>query len=300
MNQSHAISGYTKIAGFVANPAKHSLSPLMHNAAFELLDIDARYFAFELAPDGLARCIQSVRDFDMLGINLSMPFKSEVIQYMDEVSDTVKLIGAMNTVVNHNGYLIGHNTDGKGFMRSLADIEVEVVDQTFTMLGCGGAAIAIAAQAALDGVKRLYVINRPGKSYEAFAERAAIISNQTGCEIQMGLDSDSSFLATAIRASNLIINAGSIGMKPFDQVSPLADPSLLRPEMAVVDIIYNPFETVLMKQAQAVGCKTANGLGMLLYQGAYAFELWTGQEMPTEQIKPLVIAKEKEKMGVVR
>ncbi len=296
MDQAREINGKTRLAGFFANPAKHSISPLMHNTAFSLLGINARYLAFELPSDGLKRAIQTVRDFDMLGVNISMPFKIEAMSYMDELSDSARLSGSMNTVVNREGKLIGYNTDGSGFFKDLSVRDISVVGQTMTVLGCGGAASAIVAQAALDGAKKIYVFNRKGASFDSFRQRLALIHQTTNCQIELVPIDDLQMLAHAIDASRLLANATSLGMKPHENQLPLPEESLqrLQASTAVVDIIYNPFETKLLTLAKEKGCQTANGLGMLLYQGADAFELWTGQKMPTEEIYPLVL-KEKTK-----
>lgn len=291
MDQKTSITGKTRLAGFFANPAKHSISPLMHNTAFALLGIDARYLAFELPENGLERAIQTIRDFEMLGVNISMPFKIEAMSYMDELSDSAKLSGSMNTVVNKNGKLIGFNTDGTGFLKSLQKSNLSITDQTMTIIGCGGAASAIVAQAALEGARKIYVFNRKGASFDSFRQRMVSIHQHTTCQIVLATMEDQQLVNEAIYESRLLVNATSLGMKPHELQMPLSEDNLLHlsAETMVVDIIYNPLETKFLKLAKARGCQTANGLGMLLYQGAEAFELWTSQKMPIEKIYQLIL-----------
>ena len=282
------ITGHTRLAALFAKPAKHSISPAMHNLSFEEQGIDAVYLAFDVEPDDLAASIQSIRQLDLLGVNLSMPHKMAAVALMDECSPAAELIGAINTIVNQEGRLIGHNTDGIGFMRALEDIQVSIIGDTMTVIGAGGAATAIISQAALDGVKTIHVFNRKDEFYPIIQEKLTQIAQKTACELTLTDLEDQMALKTAIDQSSLLVNATGVGMKPNDTVSPLKDKTLLRESLAVYDVIYNPRETQLLKDAKAVGAKTANGLSMLLYQGAAAFELWTGKAMPVEKVKALI------------
>lgn len=282
------ITGHTRLAGLFANPAKHSISPMMHNLAFQANEIDALYLAFEVEKQDLAASIKAIPALDMLGANLSMPYKMAAIPFMDELSPAAALIGAINTIVNENGKLIGHNTDGIGFMDALASINVDIVGKTMTVLGAGGAATAIISQAALDGVKQIQVFNRKDEFYEKIQTKLSQIAEKTGCQIDLIDLADDDALAAAIAASDLLTNATGVGMKPNVNDCALKDFRLLRSDLAVYDVIYNPRQTRLLQEAQKVGAKTANGLSMLLYQGAAAFKLWTGKEMPVELVKPLI------------
>ncbi|MHC5267792.1 shikimate dehydrogenase [Enterococcus sp. LJL98] len=282
MQQPLAISGETRLAAFFAHPARHSISPKMHNLAFQYCQIDARYLAFDVLPEDLATSIQAIRSLNLLGVNLSMPHKQTVLQHLDQLSEAAQLIGAVNTIVNDRGVLIGHNTDGLGFMRSLKDISVDVIGREMTVLGAGGASTAIVCQAALDGVKQIYVISRRGKNYENMQEKIKIIQQQTACQVTLIESTQKDAIRHACQHSQLLINGTNVGMGALENQLPLIDASLLRSELAVCDIIYHPTETLLLKQAKATGAKTANGLGMLFYQGAAAFELWTKQEMPKQ------------------
>lgn len=282
------ITGFTRLAGFYAKPAKHSISPKMHNTAFQELGIDAVYLAFEVDEKNLATSIQAIRSLNMLGVNLSMPHKTAAVAFMDELSPTAELTGAINTVVNLDGRLIGHTTDGTGFMASLQELSINPIGQEITILGGGGAAVAIIAQAALDGVKTINVGLRNLSSKEMLRNKLGQIAQQTKCEINVFDMEKQEALSQVLKQSVLLINATNMGMHPQVKESPIKDPNLLRADLAVYDIIYNPRETLLLKQAKAVGAKTCNGLPMLVHQGAEAFKLWTGQTMPVEKIKKIV------------
>lgn len=280
------ITGSTRLAALYATPARHSVSPLMHNTAFQALGIDAVYLAFEVGTKELPQAIQMIREFDMLGVNLSMPNKTAALALVDEVSPAGKLIGGINTIVNQQGHLVGHNTDGIGFMRSLQEADIQV-PRKMTILGGGAAATAIMVQAALDGVAEIAVFNRRSTSYSRIEAKLQEIAKETGKVLTLYDSADAVALENALKDSQLLVNGTNIGMAELANECPL-DPKLLHPALAVADIIYEPRETVLLKEAKKIGAKTTNGLGMLLYQGAAAFSLWTGQAMPVEKIKPLM------------
>lgn len=282
------ISGHTKLTGLFASPAAHSISPLIYNAAFAKLALDCVYLAFDVAKPELPQALQSMRTLDMPWANLSMPNKQIACAYMDELSPAAELIGAVNTIVQKSGKLIGHNTDGIGFMSSIADLKVQIIGKKMTILGGGGAATAIIVQAALDGVAEIAVYNRKDEFYPVIAENLARITQQVACNIQLHDLSDEAALARDLAESTLLANATKVGMQPFAEQCPLNNLSLLRPELMVADIIYNPRETKLLQAAKAAGCQTMNGLHMLLFQGVAAFKLGTGLDMPVAEIKPLV------------
>jgi shikimate dehydrogenase len=282
------ITGHTRLAALFATPIRHSVSPMIQNTAFQELGIDTVYLAFEVGTEGLKEAIGSIRRLDMVGANLSMPNKILAVDYMDELSEAAQLIGAVNTITNDHGKLTGHNTDGTGFMRSLKDLEVSIIGKKMTVIGAGGAATAIIVQAALDGVKEIAVYNRKDEFYENIKEKLAYISENTACIITLHDLANETELALDVSESALLLNATGVGMKPMEQQTPIQDFSIIRPDLAVYDVIYTPRETEFLKQAGLRGAKTANGLGMLLYQGAAAFELWTGQEMPIAVVKPIM------------
>ena len=280
------IDGYTRLAAVVANPIKHSISPFIHNSAFEATNTNGVYLAWEVDATELAETVANIRRYQMYGINLSMPYKEQVIPYLDRLSEEACLIGAVNTVVNREGTLIGYNTDGKGFFKSLPSFKIS--KKRLVLLGAGGAAKAILAQAILDGVSQISVFVR-SSSMEKTRHYLEKIQNATGFRVDLFALEDIQELQDSITQADLLVNATSVGM---DGSSPPIPTSIVLPEkLMVADVIYQPFETPFLKWAKEQGNQSINGLGMLLYQAAEAFELWTGKEMPTDQIWELLKQK---------
>ena len=273
------IDGYTRLVAVVANPIKHSISPFIHNSAFEATNTNGVYLAWEVDATELAETVANIRRYQMYGINLSMPYKEQVIPYLDQLSEEACLIGAVNTVVNREGTLIGYNTDGKGFFKSLPSFKIS--RKRLVLLGAGGAAKAILAQAILDGVSQISVFVR-SSSMEKTRPYLEKIQNATGFRVDLFALEDVQNLQDSITKADLLVNATSVGMDGSSQPIPT---SIVLPEkLLVADVIYQPFETPFLKWARNQGNQSINGLGMLLYQAAEAFELWTGKEMPTDQI----------------
>ena len=280
------IDGYTRLAAVVANPIKHSISPFIHNSAFEATNTNGVYLAWEVDAAELAETVANIRRYQMYGINLSMPYKEQVIPYLDQLSEEACLIGAVNTVVNREGTLIGYNTDGKGFFKSLPSFKIS--RKRLVLLGAGGAAKAILAQAILDGVSQISVFVR-SSSMEKTRPYLEKIQNATGFRVDLFALEDVQDLQDSITQADLLVNATSVGMDGSSQPIPT---SIVLPEkLMVADVIYQPFETPFLKWAKEQGNQSINGLGMLLYQAAEAFELWTGKEMPTDQIWELLKQK---------
>ena len=273
------LDGYTRLAAVVANPIKHSISPFIHNSAFEATATNGVYVAWEIEASDLAETVANIRRYQMFGINLSMPYKEQVIPYLDELSDEASLIGAVNTIVNENGTLIGYNTDGKGFFKSLPSFAIQ--GKKMTILGAGGAATAIIAQAALDQAEEIFVFTRQ-TSYDKTVSKMAVISRQTKSRIHVLNLEDLAILQDKINQSDLLVNGTSVGMD--GKTLPLAESVQLPSQILVADVIYKPFETPFLKWARSQKVEAVNGLGMLLYQAAEAFELWTGQPMPCQEI----------------
>ena len=280
------IDGYTRLAAVVANPIKHSISPFIHNSAFEATNTNGVYLAWEVDATELAETVANIRRYQMYGINLSMPYKEQVIPYLDQLSEEACLIGAVNTVVNREGTLIGYNTDGKGFFKSLPSFKIS--RKRVVLLGAGGAAKAILAQAILDGVSQISVFVR-SSSMEKTRPYLEKIQNATGFRVDLFALEDIQELQDSITQADLLVNATSVGMDGSSQPIPT---SIVLPEkLMVADVIYQPFETPFLKWARNQGNQSINGLGMLFYQAAEAFELWTGKEMPTDQIWELLKQK---------
>lgn len=280
------ITGHTALTALLGSPVSHSISPLMHNEAFRLLGLDYVYLCFDVTEETLPAAVAGLRACDIRGFNLTMPCKNRIVELLDELSPAAELIGAVNTVVNDNGRLIGHNTDGVGYMQAVGDAGHSILGKTITVMGAGGAATAICAQAALDGVKKINIFARSSSRFyprmQSLTER---INRLGGCRAVLYDNDDRQALGQSIEESALLLNATSVGMAPNTDATILPDPSFLRPELVVSDVIYNPRETRFLREARQAGCATFNGMYMLLYQGAEAFRLWTGQDMPVDKIK---------------
>lgn len=279
------ISGHTKLACLLGSPVAHSISPAMHNEAFDQLGIDCRYLAFDVGTDKLAQAVEGLRAMDVLGFNLTMPDKNLMCELCDELSKAARIGGAVNTVKNDNGKFIGYTTDGIGFMDACKDAGFDIVGKKMTLLGAGGAASAVLIQAALDGVSEISVFS----IHDAFWDRAVRIvhtlNEETSCKVSLYDFEDPAVLKREIHGSAILVNGTSVGMAPNTDACIIPDASFFHKDLMVFDVIYNPEETKLLQMAKNAGCSTANGLYMLLYQGAAAFKIWTGQDMPVELVK---------------
>ena len=281
-----AITGTTKLTGLLGEPVNHSISPLIHNFSFQHLNLDYVYLCFQINEKTLEDAVKGLRILDVKGFNLTMPNKNKILSYLDSLSPAARLIGAVNTVENKNGNFIGHNTDGIGFMQSVKEQNIDMKNQTMTLLGIGGAATAICAQAALDGVNTIHIFSRPNSSHlPRIKTLQENLEKETTCKIFIHNLFDKQDLTSSVKDSSLLVNATSVGMAPHTEDCIIEYNSIFHKHLAVADIIYNPWETTLLKKAKAEGCKAFNGYSMLLYQGAEAFRIWTGKEMPIELVK---------------
>jgi shikimate dehydrogenase len=247
----------------------------MHNAALRALSLNYVYAAFRVAPAALPQALAGMRALGMVGLNVTVPHKQAVMAHLDEISAEAQSIGAVNTITNRDGQLVGYNTDAFGIVQSLkADGGLDPLPPKVALLGAGGAARAVLyALLARDEVEEVLLLNRT-------VEKAAALAGDldSAGKVRVGSLTETEPIGDA----GLLINATALGMHPRDDVSPLADPSCLHERMLVADIVYNPLETVLMRQAAAAGASAINGLGMLAWQGARSFEIWTGVEPPVE------------------
>lgn len=286
------ISGHTKLLALIGSPVEHSGSPAMYNYSFDKLGLDYTYVAFDVKEDGVKQALDAMRLFDMRGMNVTMPDKVEAARHMDELSPAAKIIGAVNTIVNENGKLIGHMTDGEGFVNNLKDYGVSIVGKKMVIAGGGGAATAIQVQCALDGAKEITIFNKKDGFFERTLATAEKIRNAVpDCIVNVYDIDDTDRFNEEVRKSDIFVNATVVGMKPMEDQSLIKDLSVLHPGLVVADIVYNPEETKLMKDAQAAGCKVVGGKGMLIWQGASAFQLYTGQKMPVEEVKEVLYGK---------
>lgn len=282
---SEYITGHTVLTALLGSPVAHSISPMMHNEAFHQLGLDYAYLAFDVDLAHLKDAVDGLKILNCRGFNCTMPHKTLVCEYVDHLSQAASLIGAVNTVVNDNGILTGHNTDGIGYMQSVIAAGFDIIGEEMTLLGTGGAATAIAVQAALDGIKKLHIFNRRGASFDRAKKLVDSLNRQTNCQVTLYDLEDKSSLSASLKDSRILTNATSVGMAPNTDQSIITNKSFFHENLIVSDIIYNPEETLLLHLAKESGCATFNGLYMLLYQGAEAFRIWTGKDMPVDLIK---------------
>lgn len=279
------ITGHTRLTGLLGSPVSHSISPMMHNESFRHLDLDYVYLAFDVGTDTLETAVDGLRALNVRGFNLTMPDKNLMATLCDKLSPAAQISGAVNTVVNDNGILTGYTTDGIGYMRAVQDAGHNIIGKKMTLLGAGGAATAVLVQAALDGVSEISVFSIRDAFFGRAEKTVAELNERTSCKVKLYDFSDEAILRREIRESAILTNGTSVGMAPNTDRSIITDPSMFHKDLIVSDVIYNPKETKFLKLAKEAGCQTFNGLYMLLYQGAEAFKLWTGEEMPVSLIK---------------
>ena len=279
------IDGHTRLLGLIGTPVGHSKSPAMYNYCFEKFGLNCAYLAFDVDMDHVADAVAALRTFNVMGCNVTMPLKNAVIPYLDVVSEASKAIGSVNTIVNKDGKLYGYVTDGMGYTGELRRGGVEIAGKKITLLGAGGAASAIAIEAALEGAAEIRVFNK----HDSFWERALSNLDTIGkaapaCKITLNDLDDADALRASIDSSDILTNATRVGMAPMDDASLITDTTMFRPGLIVTDVVYNPEETKLLREAKAAGCTTFDGLGMLVGQGAASFKLYTGLEMPIDEV----------------
>ena len=288
---SNHITGHTGLLCLLGSPVAHSVSPEMHNEACSQLGLDYTYLAFDVPEEKMPQAVEGLRTMGARGWNITMPGKNIMCKLADKVSPASEISGACNTIVNDDGVLTAYTTDGVGFMRAVAENGVDIIGKKMTLLGAGGAATAILVQAALDGVAEINVFNVKDAFYPRAEEIVKKLNERTGCKVTLHDYSDSEILRQSIADSAILVNGTSVGMAPKTDNTIITDTTMFHKDLFVFDVIYNPQETRLLREARAAGCKTSNGMYMLLYQGAASFELWTGQQMPVEIIKEKYFTK---------
>jgi shikimate dehydrogenase len=271
------ISGKTKVLGLIGYPVEHSLSPHMHNAAFNHLGLDCCYVAFPVRPELLRDAVMAIRVFNLSGVNVTIPHKEKVIPFLDEIDKEASFIGAVNTIVNHNGKLIGYNTDGRGFMKALSEAYISIKNKNVLIIGAGGASRAISYYLSekASGLFLHDIDKKKGRRLVRDLNR--IRGNVSFFNYQLS--------AISLNEIDIVINATPLGWKKDDPLS--FDVDLLRKKHVVCDLVYK--KTKLLDKASRKGCKTLNGLGMLLWQGILAFELWTGIKPPVNVMRKALI-----------
>ncbi|WP_127579754.1 shikimate dehydrogenase [Paenibacillus koleovorans] len=276
------LDSQTVLHGLFGDPVKHSKSPLMHNRAFRELGLNAAYAAFHVDPGRLKAAVEGIRAMGFRGVNVTIPHKVEVMDYLDEIDEHALAIGAVNTIVNEDGRLIGYNTDGIGYVRSLREeAGLSVQGKRVLMLGAGGAARGVAYALAREGAETMWIANRTADKAVQLADSLGSLTDTRA----IGYDD-----LAAIRGDvDLIVHNTSVGMHPnVDEV--LIDTSWFHEGLTVSDLVYNPLETRLLREAKARGAHAHDGLGMFIYQGVYAFEYWTGRQAPVAVMREVVEA----------
>lgn len=272
------ISGKTKLYGIFGCPVEHTFSPGMHNAAFKKLGMDACYVPFAVKPEKLEEAVRAILPLGLCGLNITVPHKERVIAYLDELSEEARLINAVNTIEVKNGKLVGHNTDGRGFLRSLKeDAGFKPKGKKYFIIGSGGAARAVGFSLALAGANKIIFYDLDASKADALAadirEKAGVESKSVSEDVVGGYASE----------ADCLINATPLGLKKTDFL-PMRKEYILKKHL-VCDLVYNPPVTALLKVAKKQGAKAFSGLGMLLYQGVIAFEVWTGRKAPASIMK---------------
>jgi shikimate dehydrogenase len=279
----HRLTGGTRLAAVIGEPVRHSLSPVIHNAAFRALELDWAFVAFEVSPDGLADALRGARALGFEGLSVTMPHKAGVAELVDRLTSEADALGAVNCVLHTGNVLIGDNTDGDGFMDALQNDEgIDVAGRRCVVLGAGGAARAVVRALGKAGAAEVVVVNRTGGR----AETAAALAGGVG---RAGIPEDAT-------GADLVVNATPIGMgdivtsdgRPVDL--PI-DPELIGAGQVVVDLIYEPTVTPLLEASRSRGAVTVNGLGMLIHQAAHAFRRWTGEDPPLEVMSAAALAE---------
>lgn len=264
------ITGKTKVVGVIGHPIEHSMSPPMHNNAYKQLGMDYVYVAFHVLPENIGDLIKSCKTLNIIGLNVTIPHKTSIIKYLDEIDDTAEKIGAVNTIQFKNGVAKGYNTDGIGAIKSIQE-HIGLKDKKVLIIGAGGASKAISFTLINENIKSLVIANRTKEN------ALNLIENITGQsdfkEIHYSTIEDAGKI---IKDVDIIINTTPIGMYPKHEVEPPIKTDNITDKHVVLDIIYNPLETTLLKQAKLNGAKTINGTSMLINQGLVSFEIFTG------------------------
>ena len=272
------VSGKTRVCAVIGDPVKHSLSPCIHNAAFQHLKLDYVYVAFEVARGDLEKAVQGIKSLGIYGVNVTMPHKIAIMKHLDELDETAETVGAVNTILNKKGKLIGYNTDGEGALRALEAENQNPAGKKVVILGAGGASRSVSHSLA-PLVRELMILNQ-AVDFEKAEKLAKELTTRFGSKIMYGKLSEDN-LKRELENADLFVNATPVGMHPNENETPV-DRGLLRRDLAIFDLVYHPCETRLLKEAKAVGAPTIEGLSMLVRQGAASFEIWTGKKPPVD------------------
>jgi shikimate dehydrogenase len=272
-------SGKAKVCGIIGDPIEHTMSPVMHNAAFKNMGVDYVYLPFRVKKEELGKAIEGMRALNIRGLNVTIPHKVAVIPFLDELDPLAAKIGAVNTIVNDDGILTGYNTDATGFLQALLERGIEPKEKSVVILGAGGTSRALSFILA-ERDSKLVILNRTWTKAKICADRISEIFQREATALKL----DKENLAAALSKADILVNATSVGMSPDIDETPVTS-DLLRPNLVVYDIVYNPIKTRLQREAEVAGATVISGLDMLVWQGALAFEKWTGLEAPVDLMK---------------
>jgi len=271
---------HAKLICLIGDPVEHSISPIIHNEVFRALNLNYVYLAFRVLPEDLMDAVRGLRALGVVGFNVTIPHKVSVMKYLDELSPDAEVVGSVNTVVNRSGRLVGYNTDYLGVVNTFKNLGIKLEGTSATVLGAGGASRAVVYALILGGVERVFIVNRTLEKAVSLASEFSIKFPNTSL-IPMGLTQEN--LREAIQKSHIVINTTSVGMYPRTEES-LVPSDLLRSDLVVMDVVYNPLETKLLRDAKAVGAKAVDGVNMLVYQAVASFKLWTGIDPPVDMM----------------
>ncbi len=278
------VTGKTKLLGLIGNPVEHSISPQLHNSLSSLLGHDLVYVPLKVEKQNIGAVVNALKRLEFVGFNVTVPYKREIMKYIDENTKEAILMGAVNTVKNIDGRLFGYNTDAEGFARSFKEESgVGFAGKKVVIIGAGGVARSIAVKLAKKGVEKISLVNRtPLKAVEL----ADVVNENIREVVQVYNFNDKTFMM-AFEESDIIINTTSVGMFPDVNNTPVKVKNRFHKNQIVYDVIYNPVKTKFLKDAEKAGAKVINGLGMLFYQGISAYEIWTGVKFSEEDLSKI-------------
>ena len=280
---NNLISGKTKVCGVIGDPIEHTMSPAMHNVAFKKLGLDWVYLPFRVSKEEVSEAIDGMRALNIRGLNVTIPHKTTVIPFLDKLDPPAEKIGAVNTIGNDAGILTGYNTDASGFLRAMLEKGVNPEGKNIVVLGAGGAARGISFILAENGA-HLVILNRRLERAEALARRVSqLVKNEV-----KALELKEENLALVLEKADVLVNTTSVGMIPESNETPVPA-GLLKPGLVVFDIVYNPLPTRLLREAEVAGAGTISGIEMLVWQGALAFEKWTGEKAPVDLMRAVAV-----------
>lgn len=280
------INGKTKIIGIIGKNIKNSLSPLFHNQIILKHSLNFCYLPFQVTETDLGEAIQGIRALNIRGVNITFPYKEKVIKFLDEVEESARRIGAVNTIVNNKGILTGCNTDVIGFKKSLQEDEkFAIKGEKAVILGAGGATRAVVYALLEEGIEEISIFNRTLEKAKKIEQNLSSFSPKSRISVFPLEEED---LKDKLKKANLLINTTSLGMPPKTDNTPLPDEKLFHPNLLVYDLIYHPAKTLFLRQAERAGAKIINGLPMLVYQGIESFYLWTGLKPEGKEVLEII------------